>query len=80
MMCRATSTAWAAELAGYVGKKVLEIDVNSMECLDNICNPIGVIKEAEELAARAYGAKRPFPGERYHLRGAGHDHGCLQAR
>jgi arginine decarboxylase len=48
------------ELAGYVGKKVLEIDVNSMECLDNICNPIGVIKEAEELAARAYGAEKAF--------------------
>lgn len=49
-----------SELAGYVGKKVLEIDVNSMECLDNICNPIGVIKEAEELAARAYGAEKAF--------------------
>lgn len=48
------------ELAGYVGKKVLEIDVNSMECLDNINNPIGVIKEAEELAARAYGAEKAF--------------------
>ena len=48
------------ELAGYVGKKVLEIDVNSMECLDNLNNPIGVIKEAEELAARAYGAEKAF--------------------
>ena len=48
------------ELADYVGKKVLEIDVNSMECLDNLCNPIGVIKEAEELAARAYGAENAF--------------------
>lgn len=48
------------ELAEYVGKKVLEIDVNAMECLDNICNPIGVIKEAEELAAQAYGATHAF--------------------
>ncbi|MBA1334827.1 MAG: Arginine decarboxylase [Firmicutes bacterium] len=48
------------ELAEYVGRKVLEIDVNAMECLDNICNPIGVIKEAEELAARAYGATNAF--------------------
>ncbi len=48
------------ELADYVGKKVLEIDVNAMECLDNICNPIGVIKEAEKLAARAYGASDAF--------------------
>ena len=48
------------ELADYVGKKVLEIDVNAMECLDNISNPIGVIKEAEKLAARAYGAANAF--------------------
>lgn len=48
------------ELADYIGKKVLEIDVNAMECLDNISNPIGVIKEAEELAARAYGASNAF--------------------
>ncbi len=52
--------AGLSELAGYVGKKVLEIDVNSMECLDNISNPIGVIKEAEELAAQAYGATNAF--------------------
>lgn len=43
------------EFAEYVGSKVLEIDVNAMECLDNICNPIGVIKEATDLAAAAYG-------------------------
>lgn len=48
------------EMAEYVGKKVLEIDVNAMECLDNICNPIGVIKEAERLAAEAYGASDAF--------------------
>lgn len=48
------------ELAEYVGIKVLEIDVNAMECLDNICNPIGVIKEAEKLAAQAYGASDAF--------------------
>jgi arginine decarboxylase len=52
--------AGLSELAGYVGKKVLEIDVNAMECLDNISNPIGVIREAEELAARAYGAEKAF--------------------
>lgn len=48
------------ELADYVGKKMLEIDVNAMECLDNISNPIGVIREAEALAARAYGADNAF--------------------
>ncbi len=48
------------ELADYLGPKVLEIDVNAMECLDNICNPIGVIKEAEDLAAKAYGGEHAY--------------------
>lgn len=34
---------------------MLQVDVNSMKPLDNISNPIGVIKEAEELMANAYG-------------------------
>jgi len=48
------------EMTDYFGSTMLELDVNAMKCLDNICNPIGVIKEAEELAARAYGAKHAF--------------------
>ncbi|WZL74436.1 aminotransferase class I/II-fold pyridoxal phosphate-dependent enzyme [Clostridiaceae bacterium 35-E11] len=48
------------ELAEFVGNKVLEIDVNSMKPLDNISNPISVIKEAEELMAQAYGAHHAF--------------------
>jgi len=48
------------EFTDYVGQRVMELDVNSMKCLDNICNPIGVIKEAEELAAYAFGADHGF--------------------
>lgn len=48
------------EFTDYVGSTVMELDVNSMKCLDNICNPIGVIKEAEELAAYAFGADHGF--------------------
>ncbi len=48
------------EFTDYVGSTVMELDVNSMKCLDNICNPIGVIKEAEELAAYAYGSDKAF--------------------
>lgn len=48
------------EFTDFVGSTVMEIDVNSMKCLDNVCNPIGVIKEAEELAAHAYGADRAY--------------------
>lgn len=48
------------EMIDYFGPAMLELDVNAMKSLDNICNPIGVIKEAEELAAKAYGAKHAF--------------------
>jgi arginine/lysine/ornithine decarboxylase len=48
------------ELAEFVGTKVLEVDVNSMEMLDNIGSPSGVIKEAEELMADAYRSNHAF--------------------
>ena len=48
------------EFSEFVGDRVLEIDVNSMKPLDNINNPIGVIKEAQELAAEAYWADHAF--------------------
>jgi arginine decarboxylase len=49
-----------SEFKDYFGSAMLELDVNSMPCLDNLCNPIGVIKEAEDLAAEAYGADSAF--------------------
>lgn len=48
------------EFADYVGERVLEIDVNSMKPLDNLNNPVGVIKEAEDLAAEAYWADQAY--------------------
>lgn len=48
------------ELAEFLGKRCLEVDVNSMKPLDNLCHPTGVIKEAEELAADAFGAAHAF--------------------
>jgi arginine/lysine/ornithine decarboxylase len=48
------------EFTQFVGKNVMEIDVNSMKPLDNISNPISVIKEAEELMADAYSASHAF--------------------
>lgn len=44
------------ELTEFLGEKCLSIDVNSMKPLDNLCHPVSVIKEAEELAADAFGA------------------------
>ena len=39
-----------------LGEKCVSLDVNSMKPLDNLCHPVSVIKEAEELAAEAFGA------------------------
>ncbi len=48
------------ELTEFLGESCVGIDVNSMKPLDNLCHPISVIKEAEDLAAEAFGAKHAF--------------------
>ena len=48
------------ELAEFLGEKCVGIDVNSMKPLDNLCHPVSVIKEAELLAADAFGAAYAF--------------------
>ncbi|MCF0176509.1 MAG: aminotransferase class I/II-fold pyridoxal phosphate-dependent enzyme [Bacteroidales bacterium] len=48
------------ELVKLFGKQCVELDVNSMKPLDNLCHPISVIKEAEALAADAFGAAHAF--------------------
>ena len=48
------------ELCDFLGKRCLEVDVNSMKALDNLCHPVAVIKDAEELAAEAFGANHAF--------------------
>ncbi len=48
------------ELTDFLGERCLDVDVNSMKPLDNLCHPISVIKEAEELAADAFSAKHAF--------------------
>ncbi|MGE4282426.1 MAG: aminotransferase class I/II-fold pyridoxal phosphate-dependent enzyme [Clostridia bacterium] len=48
------------EFREYVGHRVLEMDVNGMEDLDNACNPIGVILESEKLCAQAFGAQNAY--------------------
>lgn len=48
------------DLTDFLGTRALSLDVNSMKCLDFLCNPVGVIKEAEELAAAAFGAANAF--------------------
>ncbi len=48
------------ELTSFLGEQCMSMDVNSMQCLDNLCHPTSVIKEAEELAAEAFGAAHSF--------------------
>lgn len=48
------------ELVELLGQKCVSIDVNSMKPLDNLCHPVSVIKEAEQLAAEAFGAAYAF--------------------
>ena len=48
------------ELVNLLGSQCVSIDVNSMKPLDNLCHPVSVIKEAEQLAAEAFGAAGAF--------------------
>lgn len=48
------------ELTDFLGQKCMSVDVNSMKPLDNLCHPVSVIKEAEELAADAFNAAHAF--------------------
>lgn len=48
------------ELKAFLGEQCVSIDVNSMKPLDNLCHPVSVIQEAEQLAADAFGAAYAF--------------------
>ena len=47
-------------LTEFLGEKCMSVDVNSMKPLDNLCHPVSVIRDAEELAADAFGAGHAF--------------------
>ncbi len=48
------------ELVKLLGEKCLSLDVNSMKPLDNLCHPVSVIRDAEDLAAEAFGSAHAF--------------------
>lgn len=48
------------ELLSFVGENTLGIDLTCLPDTDNICNPKGVIAEAQSLAAEAFGARDAF--------------------
>ncbi|MBR6874397.1 MAG: aminotransferase class V-fold PLP-dependent enzyme [Ruminococcus sp.] len=48
------------ELVKLLGEQCVSLDVNSMKPLDNLCHPVSVIYDAEELAADAFGAAHAY--------------------
>ena len=48
------------ELPEYFGPLCMSLDVNSMKPLDNLGHPVSVIKDAQQLAADAFGADHAF--------------------
>jgi lysine decarboxylase len=44
----------------FVGPKIFSIDLTTLDEVDSLHKPKGVIKEAQALAAKAYGADRSF--------------------
>ena len=48
------------EFRDFIGENAMKMDVNSMKPLDNLCHPTSVIKEAQEIAAQAFGAKEAY--------------------
>lgn len=49
-----------AELTEFLGQDCMDVDVNSMKPLDNLCHPVSVIRQAEEIAAEAFNANHAF--------------------
>lgn len=47
------------ELKEFLGD-ACKLDMNSMKPLDNLCHPVSVIKDAQSLAAQAFGADEAF--------------------
>jgi len=47
-------------LSRLLGTQCVDIDVNSMKPLDNLCHPVSVIRDAEALAAEAFEAEHAF--------------------
>lgn len=48
------------ELKYFLGEDCMQLDMNSMKPLDNLCHPVSVIKDAQALAAQAFHADQAF--------------------
>lgn len=48
------------EFRDFIGQNALSIDLINITPLDDLHSPHGIIKEAQDLAAEAFGAKHTF--------------------
>lgn len=48
------------EFREFIGENAMTLDVNSMKPLDNLAHPTTVIKDAQDLAAEAFGASESY--------------------
>jgi arginine/lysine/ornithine decarboxylase len=48
------------ELVRLLGEQCVSLDINSMKPMDNLCHPVSIIRDAEKLAAEAFGASNCF--------------------
>ena len=47
-------------LNDYLGNEIMNMDINSSPLMDNVSNPNGIIKKAQELLAKSYNAHKSF--------------------
>jgi arginine/lysine/ornithine decarboxylase len=48
------------DLTEFLGDRCMSADINSSKPVDNLCHPVSVIRDAEILAAEAFGAANAF--------------------
>jgi arginine decarboxylase len=53
-------TGASPEALAILGRRAFELDITGVEGLDDLLQPTGVIREAEELLARAFGADASY--------------------
>ncbi|MEY2690381.1 MAG: hypothetical protein RL375_4581, partial [Pseudomonadota bacterium] len=54
-------SAWVADFHGFVGEQMLRADLSvSVPELDSLLHPVGVIAQAQDLAAQAFGARQTY--------------------
>jgi arginine decarboxylase len=54
-------SAWVGEFHEFMGEHVFDADLSvSVKALDSLMEPTGVIAEAQQMAAKAFGARKTF--------------------